>query len=159
VRGGRNLRWAVVALVGALAVVAIVAAVESGGDPSFQSDVARALADRSDAVAASLVRGKRCAADRDAERLRTESIVAVRTNLVSPQAAGELLTRTRVLARSITCPPPAPPTPAPATKTATTRRVPPSRSEDHGDGQDGDRGEHGRGKKRGHRGDQGGDSN
>src|SRR5215831_1164682 len=54
VRGSRNLRWSVVALVGALAVVAIVAAVESRGDHSFHSEVARALADRSDAVAANL---------------------------------------------------------------------------------------------------------
>jgi hypothetical protein len=153
--GGRNLRSATLVLVGALALVAIVATIESG-DPTFQSEVAQSLAKRSDAVAVSLARGKRCAADREAERLRADSIVSVRRNLVSPEIAGELLERTRGLARAITCPPPAParpasPLPPPATPTTSgTHRAPP-RSEDREEGQGGDRGKHGRGKERGHR--------
>lgn len=154
--GGRNLRSATLVLVGPLALAVIAVMIEFSGGPTFQDEVASGLAERSDAVAASLARGNRCTADRDADRLRTDSLVAVRRNLLSPQIAGELLTRTRRLAQSITCPPPAATRPAPSPSLpppATApppHATPPPRPEHHGEGKDEDRGARGKGKKRGH---------
>jgi hypothetical protein len=151
--GGRNLRSATLVLVGALALAVIAVTIEFSGGPTFQDEVASGLAERSDAVAASLAHGNRCTADRDADRLRTDSLVAVRGNLLSPQIAGELLTRTRRLAQSITCPPPAAARPAPPPSPATgptPHMTPPPRPEHRGEGKDADRGERGKGKKRGH---------
>lgn len=134
-------------------VVAVVAVRASNRDPTLQSGVARALADRSDAVAASLARGDRCVADRAAGQLQAASIVAVRRKLVSPQVAPELLARTRLLARSISCPPPARHLQAPPPPEATStpdRRVGPAQSGDLNQGENGDHGEHGHDGKRGH---------
>ena len=147
---GRSPRPVVLLVLGTLAVTAVVVAIGSSTGSALQSDVARRLAERSDAVAASLARGDRCTANRYAEQLRTGAIEAVRRNLVSPELAPELLTRTARLSRAVTCPPPIAPAPTPASHSNPFAH---SGAGSPAIGKDGHtKGDHGRGRgeKRGH---------
>jgi hypothetical protein len=150
---GRSPRPVALFLVGTLAVIAVVAVIGSRTNRTFQSDVARSLAARSDAVAASLARGDRCSANRYAKQLRTAAVAVVRRDLVSPELAPELLTRTARLNRAITCPPPVSPAPAPATPPTPPNAHPiePAAIDKSEKGKgDHARGDEGRGKKRVH---------
>ena len=106
--------WKTPAIVAAAALVAGCGGARRAQTPPprLARALAQDLAARSDAVAASVVRGDRCTAAGRAASLAQAAHSAARAGRISPAFRARLLTAVDSLAASLpACPPPSPPSP------------------------------------------------
>jgi hypothetical protein len=115
--------------------------------PHLPRTLAQTWSREAQAVADALDAGDACVANRRAQQLRTEVIVAVNAERVPARFLEPLTSAVNALPERIVCTPPPAPVPAPTPKPPKRHKPPkPNPHDDHG---------HGHGKKHGH--DEGGD--